>query len=182
MTSIGRPGGAPPFALEGTLVTINVEIENKGSSEETIGVVLHDETEDIQIGTDVVTLAGGASTVVSFVWDTQGATGGPPITQDFMPPPGSLHILTATVNLEGDSNSQNNSLSLDSPIYIIAAAPTVPMIDFSESSNRPAALFGEDLTLAIPDISTEPIPISTSFFSVVQADSDGLLGKSVYFH
>ena len=121
ITSIGQVG--PPFANEGDTITIRIGTINNGDSEETFEVSLRDVTDDLDIGSTSVTADAGASATVTLEWDTTGATGGPPPPGP--PAPGSIHQLTATAVLDGDSVVGNNSLSLVPGIWIIAApSPT----------------------------------------------------------
>jgi hypothetical protein len=64
---------APTAVIAGTTATINVTIQNQGTFDETFDVVL---TESLDGFTDTknVTLAAGASAIVTFYWDTSAAT------------------------------------------------------------------------------------------------------------
>ena len=62
----------PDSILVGTTVTIDVTVANKGTFTETTTVTVTDTSYSEQIGSQGVTLAAGASTVVTFTWDTTG--------------------------------------------------------------------------------------------------------------
>ncbi len=163
VTSIVQIG--PPFANEGDTVTIQVGIVNNGSSEETFSVSLHDDTENKAIASKEITLDANSSTTASLDWDTNGASGGPPPPGP--PTPGTIHSLTATAVLEGDSNSSNNSLSLLPGIWIIAA-PEASEITFPEPLEIPQAKYGEELPLDVPLVQTESVALSSTFVGPVQ--------------
>jgi len=98
--------------VQGDTATIDVTVANQGSYAETFDVLLMDDTDDVSIGSESVTLAAGASTTVNFSWDTTGATIGD-------------HTLTATagpVTGETDTadNSKSASVTVESPLTDIA--------------------------------------------------------------
>ncbi len=163
VTSIIQMG--PPSANEGDTVTIQIGVVNNGSGEETFSVSLHDNTENKPIASKEITLDASSSTTASLDWDTCGASGGPPPPGP--PTPGTIHSLTATAVLEGDSDSSNNSLSLLPGIWIIAA-PEAPEIAFPEHLEIPQAKYGEELPLAVPLVQTESVALSSTFVGPVQ--------------
>ena len=65
---------APAEAYQGDTVSVSVTVENQGTYSETTTVSLTDETDGKPIGSQSVTLSAGDSTVVSFDWDTIGAS------------------------------------------------------------------------------------------------------------
>jgi len=66
---------APAQAEQGDLVSVGVTVQNQGGAAESFTVTLTDATDATQIGSQQVTdLAPGASTVVSFQWDTASAS------------------------------------------------------------------------------------------------------------
>ena len=64
---------APASAEPGSTVSIDVNVKNEGTFEETTTVMLSDFTDAVLIGSQNVTLAAGASQSLSFSWDTTGA-------------------------------------------------------------------------------------------------------------
>lgn len=158
VTSIGQDG--PPFAEEGDSVTIRVGLRNNGDSEETFKVSLTDISDDLLIGSESITVESGGSTTVTFEWDTTGATGGPPPPGP--PAPGSIHQLTATATLEGDSSPDNNSMSLLPGIWIIAA-PSPSGISFPDIEKEPQAIFGKEQQLGPPAVDTRAVMMSKTF-------------------
>ena len=66
---------APATVAAGTLVEVNVHVENQGSYQETFTVSLTDTTDNIEIGSTELTLDAGASATLPFNWDTTGLTG-----------------------------------------------------------------------------------------------------------
>jgi len=96
---------APPSVNQGSIVTVNVTVHNQGSASETFDVTLTDTPAGggtpgtITPSTQTVTLAAGSSTVVSFSWNTTGASTG-------------SHTLTATASaVPGETDLGDNSLS-----------------------------------------------------------------------
>ena len=149
VTSIVQVG--PPFANEGDVVVIQVGVANNGDVTETFQVKLVDETAGETVAAQEATLQGMASSTLNMQWNTEGASGGPPPPGP--PTPGTVHVLTARVTVEGDSNSGNNSMSLLPGIWIIAA-PEPDGITFPESAKSPEAKFGEGLDLEEPALTT----------------------------
>lgn len=103
---------APSDVVQGYTVTIDVTVENQGSFDETFNVVLTDVTDGRTAGTQSVSLAAGGSTIVTFSWDTTGATAGG-------------HSLTATagpVPEETDTtdNSKSTIVTVEVPMTDIA--------------------------------------------------------------
>ncbi|MHC4624721.1 MAG: S8 family serine peptidase, partial [Planctomycetota bacterium] len=72
---------APSDALEGDVVSVSVTVQNQGSFAETTTVTLTDTTGGGTIGSQVVPLNAGASTTVSFDWNTSGASTGAHVLQ-----------------------------------------------------------------------------------------------------
>ena len=155
----------PPFANEGDTVTIQVGVVNNGTGEEAFSVNLHDNTENKAIDSREITLAASSSTTLSFEWDTRGASGGP--APPGPPTPGTIHVLTASAVLEGDTDSSNNFLSLLPGIWIIAA-PKAPEITFPEPLEIPQAELRTELPSEVPLIQTERVALSSTFVGPVQ--------------
>ena len=175
VTSIVRAGHKPPFATQGDAVTINVGVANRGSAAETFSVRLDDNTDLVEIGRQSVTLAAGGSQTIAFSWDTSGATGGPPPPGP--PAPGSIHNLTATATLAGDSDRSNNSMAFMPGFWIIAAAKPPTEIVFGESI--PQAKRGGSLSRPNPTITTQAATSTSTkmFLSPVKGRLDGTLGN-----
>ena len=173
VTSIVRAGHKPPFATQGDAVTINVGVANRGSAAETFSVSLYDNTDLVEIGRQSVTLAAGASKTIAFSWDTSGATGGPPPPGP--PAPGSIHNLTATATLAGDSDRSNNAMAFTPGFWIIAAAKPPTEIVFGESI--PQAKRGGSLSRPNPTITTQAATSTKMFLSPVKGRLDGTLSN-----
>ena len=174
ITSVTKDGA--PFANQGDTVTIQIGVANNGSSEETFTVSLRDETDDVEISSQEVTLASGATIPLSVNWDTTGATG----DADKMAPPdpGSVHTLTATAILPGDTDSSNNSMSLQPGIWILGAPEPEPTgITFPEPQASPKADYGDGLQLNAPAVETGAQPITERYLSAVEAEKEGSAGS-----
>jgi minor extracellular protease Epr len=101
ITSINVPGSI----LVGTTVTIDVTVANKGTFTETTTVTVTDTSYSELIGSQGVTLAAGASTVVTFTWDTTGKTLG-------------SHVLEAAASVvPGEENTADNIKTTTVNIY-----------------------------------------------------------------
>jgi len=103
---------APSSVVQGYTVTIDVTVENQGTFGEIFDVVLTDDTDGVTIGSQPASLSAGGSTIVTFSWDTTGATAGD-------------HSLTATagpVPEETDTtdNSKSTFVIVESAITDIA--------------------------------------------------------------
>ncbi len=149
------PVGAPAV-YQGDIVTFQVGVKNNGTGSAAFQLKLHDDTDNVNIGSTNVTLAAGGSDTVSMEWDTSDASGGPP-------PPGppdadTIHPITATVVLTDDSNSANDSMTYSPGIWIIEKS--TPKITFPESQAVPQASLGQDLTLANPSVATAAVALT----------------------
>ena len=175
VTSIVRAGHKPPFATQGDAVTINVGVANRGSAAETFSVSLYDNTDLVEIGRQSVTLAAGGSQTITFSWDTTSATGGPPPPGP--PAPGSIHNLTATATLAGDSDRSNDAMAFMPGLWIIAAAKPPTEIVFGESI--PQAKRGGSLSRPNPTITTQAATSTSTkmFLSPVKGRLDGTLSN-----
>jgi len=102
----------PPSVTAGNEATVSVTVANLGQSQATsISVALTDIGVG-EIGTDsVATLNAGASASIDFSWTP--ATAG-------------SHTLTATVQLEGDENTANNTLT--TAVNVVQAGPGTPQL------------------------------------------------------
>jgi hypothetical protein len=90
---------APSDALEGDVVSVSVTVQNQGSFPETTTVTLTDTSGGGTIGSQVVSLSGGASTTLSFDWSTSGASTGD-------------HVLEADASVvAGETDTADNSAS-----------------------------------------------------------------------
>lgn len=87
---------APSWVLQGDMVSVDVDVANEGTFEETFNVVLT-ESPDGFSDTKNITLAVGVSTTISFSWQTLKLT-------DL-----GDHTLTATADLTTDEDTTDNS-------------------------------------------------------------------------
>mgnify|MGYP001040112562 CR=1 FL=1 len=100
---------APTLVEPGDVVEVNVTVENVGNEDVTddINITLKDETDDVTIDTLTIDggLTAGASTTLTFLWDTTGAT------EDD-------HTLIASHNFADDdaaNNSDSTEVTVESP-------------------------------------------------------------------
>lgn len=109
---------APSSVVQGDIVDISVTVENVGNQDVTsdITVTLNDDTDAVTIGIQTISegLAAGASTTLTFSWDTGSASVGD-------------HTLTASHDFS-DDDSSNDSKSTTVSI-VEEAAVTVMSID-----------------------------------------------------
>lgn len=96
---------APSSVLVGSTVTIGVTVANEGTYPETTTVTLTDTYDSVVIGSQEVSLAAGASTVVTFTWNTAGETLGD-------------HILEAAASVvPGETDISDNTKTTTVTIY-----------------------------------------------------------------
>ncbi len=119
VTDIAIPTvNAPSSGVKGDIISVDVTVGNVGNQDVTgdIQVTLTDDTDSVTIGTQTISggLAVGASTTLTFSWDTRSATLGD-------------HVLTARHDFADDNaanNSQSTMLTVNAP-----AGLTVTSID-----------------------------------------------------
>jgi len=117
ITSVSAPGSA----VQGNMIDVGVTVENTGNQDvSSISVTLTDETDGVPIDTQIITngLAAGASTTVTFSWDTTNAT----VNID--------HILTASHDF-ADSDAGNDSKSTVVHVQEKPATPTMHVGDIT---------------------------------------------------
>ena len=96
---------APSSVLVGTIVNIGVTVANEGTFTETTTVTLTDNYDNVQIGSQQVTLNAGASTVLTFSWDTTSEALG-------------NHILEASASVvPGETDTSDNTKTTTVNIY-----------------------------------------------------------------
>lgn len=176
VTSIAQVG--PPFVKEGSNLTINVGIANNGVEEETFILNLRDDTEDKAIASQRETLAAGKTASISLTWNTEGATGGPPPPGP--PTPGTVHVLTATVDLPGDTVSDNDSMSLLPGIWVIETSKPSG-ITFPGSSQEPAARTTLRTSSNQPSLETVKEPLVSTYVATESGQQDGALSNPPVF-
>jgi len=106
---------APLSVVKGDLVSVGVNVENQGAFSETFSVTLDDASAAVNIGTQSVTLAAGASTTLNFSWDTSTSTAGD-------------HTLKATAStVSGETDTADNTKSVivavKEPVHDVAISP-----------------------------------------------------------
>ena len=89
---------APATVMSGSSAIIGASVANLGTDAATIAVEFIDDTSGTILGATVVELAAGASTDVSTVWDTTGASNGG-------------HVFRVVASVTDDINAGNDSLS-----------------------------------------------------------------------
>jgi len=146
------------------LVSVSVTIENQGTSAETTTVTLTDTTDVMTIGFQEVSLDPGTSTIVSFDWNTTGASIGD-------------HVLKAEASVveEETDNTADNSMTTtvtikEKTVYTMH----VESIDM-ELSTRTAGRnkFTRALaTVTIFDANNNPVAGATVYGSWSGATSD----------
>jgi hypothetical protein len=169
VTSIAISPYGQPYVHEGNPVTLAIGVTNKGTGEATFTVSLRDDTANELIGSQEVTLDAGASTTINITWDTTGTTGGP--APPAPPAPGTIHALTATASLDGDTVKSNDSMSFQPGIWVIAA-PTPLGINFPDDYKTPMAQITGDLASDEPGEHTEIEPLSETYIVPLSVQKD----------
>jgi hypothetical protein len=95
---------APSSVYQGDTATIEVTVENLGTSGETFDLTVTDETYGEFSETRSITLTTGGSTIETFNWDTTGATIGD-------------HLIKVEAILEGDEDLSNNVMTATINVY-----------------------------------------------------------------
>jgi len=118
---------APSCVVKDDLVFVNVSVTNEGTHEESFNVTLTDTTAAKVIGSEPVTLVAGASTTVTFIWNTTGGISGD-------------HILNATADVvDGETDTADNSVTR--AVTVVEEAPAnsmhVASIDMSLKTAGP---------------------------------------------
>jgi len=160
---------APSPVVEGDLVSVDVSVMNKGTYEESFNVTLTDTTGAEVIGSESVALAAGESTIVTFIWNTIGAT------------PGDYDLNAKADVVSGETDTADNSMT--GTVAVVEEAPAnsmhVASIDMSFKTagpNRNAIAL-----VTIVDEFGNPVEGATvySHWSGATYDSDsGLTGAS----
>jgi serine protease len=138
---------APSDALEGDVVSVSVTVQNQGSFPETTTVTLTDNTGGGTIGSQGVSLNAGASTTISFDWNTSGASTG-------------AHLLQAQASVvAGETDTADNSASTTVTINEPSAL-TMHVADVAMSLKRAGKNFNGVATVTISD-GGAPVPGAT---------------------
>ncbi len=111
---------APNPVVRGDVVAVSVTVENVGNQDVTsdINVALTDDTDSITIGTQTISggLAAGATTTLTYSWNTQGASVG-------------NHTLTASHNFadaDATNNSKSTTVTVNEPTPGVTVTSIVP--------------------------------------------------------
>ena len=108
---------APSYVVKGDLVSVNVSVTNEGTYEESFDVTLTDTTDEIGIGS--VTLSAEASTTITFIWNTTGATPG-------------AHVLNATADVvTNETDAADNSMTRT--VIVVASANRIHVASINMS-------------------------------------------------
>ncbi len=101
----------------GDLATVIATVENQGTYGETTTVSLSDVTDGTLAGSQQISLNAGATSTVSFDWDTAGATAGD-------------HLLEVTTSqVDGETDTADNSMTATTTIKDQSAGPVVFVAD-----------------------------------------------------
>jgi titin len=120
---------APATVAEGNTADVSVEVANEGTFDETFTVSVVDQppsggTAGTLSGAQTITLTSGSATVLTFSWDTTGATLG-------------VHTLTATVAPVPDENdTTDNSKSISTTINKPPATAPGSLVATAVSSSQ----------------------------------------------
>jgi serine protease len=146
---------APLDAFEGDLVSVSVTVANQGSDPETTTVSLTDTTDGELIDSQVVSLNAGNSTVLSFGWDTTGASI-------------SAHTLEAQAGAVADEtdtadNTMTRMVTLNQPVHDVAVTALDAPSDATEGDVVPVSItvenqgsFTETTFVTLTDITDGP--------------------------
>jgi hypothetical protein len=91
---------APSPVVKGALVSVVIDVENKGNIATTFNLVLRDTTDNMIVETRTVTVARGSVATFTFEWDTTAVSLG-------------VHVLESEAMLIGDANPGDNKKTKD---------------------------------------------------------------------
>lgn len=137
---------APAFASEGDVVAVDVTIRNVGNQAVSSGfdVTLEDATDNAPIGTQGVPgLAAGATTTLTFSWNTAGASIGP-------------HTLRATQNL-ADDVAGNDAATATMQVNSAGTIVGIHVGDLDDLSTRNGKTWSGIVEVTVHDANHQPI-------------------------
>ena len=141
---------APASATQGSQVTVDVTVQNVGDQDVgAVGVTLNDVTDAVVIGTQTIAggLAAGASTTLSFGWNTSGRSLG-------------SHTLTATQSL-ADGDATNDSRSTVVTLAAPPAPTTMHVGDLDGARTVQGRTWTPVITVLVHDGLHAPVPAAT---------------------
>ena len=145
---------APSEAYEGDLVSVSVTVENQGTYAETTTVTLTDTTDVMTIDSQSISLDPGASTIVSFDWDTTGASTGD-------------HILEAVAStVTGETDTADNTMTT-----------TVTIKEKPDATMHVASI---DMTLSTRTAGRNKFTKALATITIVDASGNQVEGATVY--
>jgi len=153
---------APSSVIKGEIASVQVTVANEGTFNETFAVSLTDTTDGITIGSSSLSLAAGASQVLTFNWDTSTSSIG-------------SHIIKAEASaVEGETDTADNSKTTVIEVKEPGVAPKmhVAKIDMALVKN-PIYTYAK-ATVTIVDSNNIPVEGATVYgkWSGATSDSD----------
>ena len=133
---------ADALVVQGTMASVDVTAENRGINEEIFDVILEDLTDAVTVGTQSLTLAPGASAVVSFSWNTTGAS------------PGD-HTLEAEAVLSTDESTGNNTKTTIATVELPVTDLTITAVTAPGSVVQSEVV---DVTVTVGNVGNQIVP------------------------
>jgi hypothetical protein len=156
---------APSDATEGDLVEVSITVQNQGSFAETTTVTLTDTTAGSLIDSQVKSLAAGASTTVSFDWNTSGVSLG-------------AHLLQAQASIvAGETDTADNSATTTVTINETSAA-AMHVADIAMSLKNAGVNYNGVATVTIVNTAGAPVAGATVSAKWSGATSDSDVGTT----
>ena len=140
----------------GTVLNVNVTVQNRGTVRDSFALALADETDNVAISSLILAVDSGDIVTVGLPWDTSDASSG-------------NHTLAAEATLQGDENTGDNRISIVVPVTVFLAQLQIQGVDATLSLELPPTT-----------IPTEAQPVTTTFQSgVEQTLALGLVATTV---
>lgn len=130
---------APAEVPQGDAATVKVTVENQGTYAETTTVRLKDTTAGSEIGSQSVSLNAGGSALVSFSWDTTGATLGD-------------HTLEGSADaVAGETETSDNAMTVISTVKPKVSGPALHVSSITLTLFRKQSSYQARATVKIVD-------------------------------
>lgn len=162
------PASEPVY--EGDLVSVSVTVENQATDAETTTVSLYDQTGGVPIGSQSVSVNAGDSTIVSFTWDTAGASPG-------------RHIPKAEASVvPGETDTADNSMPTTITIIEQPAGPVIYVSDITIELRKKGRRYQARAYVTIVDENGTPVKeaevigdwnLNGSFLNLASNPTDG---------
>lgn len=135
---------------QGETAAVKVTVENQGTYQESATVTLSDLTESVTIGSQDVSLTSGEQKLISFNWDTTGASLG-------------VHTVQGQITVvPGESDAADNAMTNTSEIKPPAPTPTLHVAAIDMSLAKKGPNYEAQAKVRITDVWNQPVSGATA--------------------